>query len=162
MNRLRANRGGTEQAAGADPADSQGNDHSVGVPGTSLQRGSSDRETKDFGADEAELFRPEQPEKKAPEGETENYRGFLYIRCGKCGKIKGFCAKKPLRDYSCTCGGKTRLAGLRVMTVRCGCCEKVFCYHTNMTEEQFTVSCLGCGAPVEVELHSRTGEYVTY
>lgn len=92
----------------------------------------------------------------------ERYRGFLYTRCKKCGRIRGYCAKSFISEMRCECGHGTPLHHLSPMTVRCRCCEKVFKYQTNLTEENFTIDCLGCGAPVEMVRHSRTGEYVAY
>lgn len=43
------------------------------------------------------------------EQEPDEYKGFLMIKCEKCGEIKGFCAKTPISEYRCQCGGKTKL-----------------------------------------------------
>ena len=101
-------------------------------------------------------------EAKEETAEQESYKGFLYTRCGKCGKIKGYCSKSYIKGMRCECGHRTPFRNLRVMTVRCSSCGEVFKYHTNLTEEQFTIECLHCGAPVEMMLHGRTGEYVAY
>ena len=92
----------------------------------------------------------------------KGYWGFLYTKCGSCGEIRGYCAKSAITEMHCSCGHRTPLERLVPMTVRCQCCEKVFKYQTNLTEENFTIDCLGCGAPVEMVRHGRTGEYVTY
>lgn len=92
---------------------------------------------------------------------SERYRGFLYIRCEKCGNARGFCVKQPISRGLCECGHETKLTGLRKMSVTCRCCGKHFDYQTNMDADVFTVNCLHCGAPVDLELHGRTNEYIS-
>ena len=101
-------------------------------------------------------------EPEAPKAAAfERYRGFLYIRCEKCGSTRGFCLKYPSDRAFCQCGHETKLTGLRKMSVTCRCCGKHFDYQTNMDADVFTVSCLHCGAPVDLELHGRTNEYIS-
>lgn len=98
-------------------------------------------------------------EEKA-EQEPEEYKGFLMIKCEKCGNIKGFCAKTPISEYTCSCGGKTKLHGLKMVHLHCKC-GSYFKYKTNITDERFEYNCLECGSPVDLELNSRRNTYVT-
>lgn len=95
-----------------------------------------------------------------PDYEPEEYKGFLLIKCEHCGKLKGFCAKTPIREYSCECGGKTELHDLKVAHLNCKCGNH-YKYKTNITEERFDYKCLNCGSPVDMELNSRRNTYVT-
>lgn len=94
------------------------------------------------------------------EQEPEEYKGFLMIKCEKCGNIKGFCAKTPISEYTCSCGGKTKLHGLKMVHLHCKC-GSYFKYKTNITDERFEYNCLECGSPVDLELNSRRNTYVT-
>lgn len=100
-------------------------------------------------------------ESEEKQEQPERYKGFLYIRCEKCGKARGFCLKYPSDRAFCQCGHETKLLGLRKMKVRCRCCGSAFDYMTNMQGEAFTADCLKCGAPVDLELHSKTDEYIS-
>lgn len=93
-------------------------------------------------------------------GEPESYKGFLLIKCEKCGKLKGFCAKTPIDEYSCDCGGKTELHDLKIAHLHCKCGSH-WKYKTNITDETFDYNCLNCGSPVDLELNNRRNTYVT-
>lgn len=109
-------------------------------------------------------FRGSREERREPEGqqehEPEEYKGFLLIKCKHCGKLKGFCAKTPIREFSCECGGKTELHGLKMAHLHCKCGSH-WKYKTNVTEEKIEYNCLNCGSPVDMELNSRRNTYVT-
>lgn len=120
-----------------------------------------------------ELEKAVEPEDKEPvteESEVEDaavdqnlliltgYKGFLYIKCQKCGEIKGFCTKVPLNYHKCTCGTKTELVDLVPLYISCECGRK-FKYQTNMTEKQFDIECLDCGAPVAVHWNEKKKLY---
>lgn len=92
--------------------------------------------------------------------EPEEYKGFLLIKCKHCGQIKGFCAKTPINEFSCECGGKTELHDLKIAHLHCRCGSH-WKYKTNITEEKFEYNCLNCGSPVDMELNSRRNTYVT-
>lgn len=94
------------------------------------------------------------------EQEPEEYKGFLMIKCEKCGEIKGFCAKTPISEYRCQCGGKTKLRNLKMVHLHCKC-GSYFKYKTNITDERFEYNCLTCGSPVDLELNGRRNTYVT-
>lgn len=109
-------------------------------------------------------FRGSREERREPEGqqeyEPEEYKGFLLIKCKHCGKLKGFCAKTPIREFSCECGGKTELHDLKMAHLHCKC-GSYWKYKTNVTEEKIEYNCLNCGSPVDMELNSRRNTYVT-
>lgn len=90
----------------------------------------------------------------------EEYRGFLLIKCEKCGTVKGFCAKNPITRYRCDCGHETPLHDLRPAHLKCKC-GQWYKYRTNISEQTFTYNCLNCGGPVDMELNKRETAYVT-
>lgn len=92
--------------------------------------------------------------------EEQEYKGFLLIKCEKCGKLKGFCAKTPTSEHRCECGHKTKLHDLKPAFLNCKCGGR-YKYKTNITDEQFEYNCLNCGSPVDMELNSRRNTYVT-
>ncbi len=109
----------------------------------------------DFKASTAEL-----EEAQAENLEPQEYRGFLLIKCKHCGKIKGFCTKNPISEFTCECGGKTELHDLKPAFLKCKCGSQ-YKYKTNITAETFDYNCLHCGSPVDMELNSRRNTYVT-
>ena len=110
----------------------------------------------DFRGKAEEKSEPEKPE----EHEPEEYRGFLLIKCKHCGKIKGFCAKTPISEFTCGCGEKTELYSLKPAHLHCKCGSN-WKYKTNITDEAFDYNCLNCGSPIDLELNSRRNTYVT-
>lgn len=88
----------------------------------------------------------EKEEQKRPKG----YKGFLYIKCASCGKVKDFCAKEPVNQIQCECRSYTELKKLVRLYINCECGMRTR-YKTNMTDKMFDVNCLYCGAPVAVE-----------
>ena len=61
--------------------------------------------------------------RRAPETPTAaKFTGFLYVRCEKCGRERGFCAKTPISSCYCReCGGKTELKNMRQVKIWCEC-----------------------------------------
>lgn len=100
------------------------------------------------------------PEEQEEGEEPQEYRGFLLIKCKHCGKIKGFCAKNSISEFTCECGGKTELHDLKPAFLKCKCGNQ-YKYKTNITAEKFDYNCLHCGSPVDMELNSRRNTYVT-
>ena len=90
----------------------------------------------------------------------EEYKGFLYIECEECGKTKAFCVKQPITFHRCKCGHETDLHDLIPVHVRCECDAK-FTYRTNVRSNTFTMDCLSCGSPVDMELGAKEKAYVT-
>lgn len=106
------------------------------------------------------VFTPRQETKSKESAAVPGYKGFLYIKCEGCGKIKGFCVKAPLREHRCDCGHTTRLKDLKPLYVKCKCGES-FDYMTNLIENVVTIDCLKCGAPVDLEYHEKNNKYTT-
>lgn len=92
--------------------------------------------------------------------EREGYKGFLRMRCVKCGKLKSFCTKKRLSGYYCECGGYTILDDLVEIDARCSVCGHTWHYQTNNTDPLDEIMCLSCGAPITLERDKR-GNYRT-
>lgn len=91
------------------------------------------------------------------------YRGFLHIKCDKCGEVRSFCAKELVDSTVCrACGYEVKFTSpLKTMELRCSSCGKIFNYRTNRTEETFSHNCLECGAPVDLELNHKKNYYQT-
>lgn len=66
----------------------------------------------------------------------------------------------PLTFHKCDCGHRTDLHDLKPVHLYCKCGSK-YKYMTNISDPQFTMNCLACGAPVDLELNSRGTAYVT-
>ena len=96
---------------------------------------------------------PTEPEREWQEG----YKGFLLIRCPECGEIRGFCAKDFVTDTVCRkCGAGIELQDLIPAHVNCEKCGAHYRYKTNIiTQEPVTFHCLGCEAPVDLQLNPR-------
>lgn len=92
---------------------------------------------------------------KRPKGHT----GFLYLKCEACGKTKGMCAKRPMREYPYTCGHETKLEKLKRVEFTCSCCGSEFIYRTNENCLGFTMECLSCKAPVDLMYSRREKKY---
>ncbi len=89
------------------------------------------------------------------------FKGFLYIKCSKCGHIHAFCAKTPMSVYRCgECGGRTPLDSMAPLRITCECGAK-YNYLTNVVMDQMDVTCFTCGAPVAVEWNERLQKYTT-
>lgn len=94
------------------------------------------------------------------EEERESYKGFLFIRCEACGKEKGYCSKHPMTFHKCECGHHTDLHDLKPVHAYCKC-GRQYKYRTNISDPRLTISCLSCGAPVDLELNGKETAYVT-
>jgi len=90
----------------------------------------------------------------------QEYKGFLLIKCGHCGKIKGFCIKTSISEFICDCGGKTELKDLKAVFLNCKC-GRNYKYYTNVTDETFETKCLNCGSPIDLKFNNRRNNYVT-
>lgn len=89
------------------------------------------------------------------------YRGFLYIKCEKCGREKAYCAKVPTYDHRCECGHYTDLKDLKPAHVNCKCGGS-FKYLTNIKDDGFSMHCLNCGSQVDMVLNGRETAFVTF
>lgn len=90
----------------------------------------------------------------------ESYKGFLLLRCEKCGKVKAFCAKFPMTYHQCECGHRTELHDLKPVHAHCECGGN-YSYKTNVQDEQFSINCIDCQSPIDLELNSRRNTYIT-
>ena len=106
------------------------------------------------------LKEPEKTEEPQDMEHPDGYKGFLYIKCDKCGKEKGFCAKEKIKSYKCECGKETELVNLKPLYTKCKCGNE-FKYMTNMNTAEFTYKCFTCGSPVDVKMNSRRTAYIT-
>lgn len=105
-------------------------------------------------------YAPEDDTESGADTEPQTYKGFLYIECEECGAVKGFCVKSPIEYHRCECGHETPLRNLRTAHVRCEC-DSNFKYNTNIQREEFTINCLHCGSPVDMELGAKGKAFVT-
>lgn len=90
------------------------------------------------------------------------YKGFLYMRCPSCGKVRGFCMKNESDRYTCNECGNSHVfeAPLIPMYVRCECGSS-FTYKTNMDRETFDITCIQCGAPVAIAYNEKKDVFET-
>ena len=93
---------------------------------------------------------------------SKKYKGFMYIKCPECGKVRGFNAKNPTDHYHCdSCGARTEFRdSLVLLWVHCECGKRSK-YLTNMEEPVFDINCLECGAPVAVQWNGKKRLYET-
>lgn len=95
------------------------------------------------------------------ENQTKGYKGFLLIRCGKCGHVRAFNSKYELNWYKCgECGEETALEELVPLWAQCEC-GRHSRYYTNIDTAMTEVNCITCGAPVAVEWNAKKKCYQT-
>lgn len=94
------------------------------------------------------------------ENDSEQYRGFLLIRCEHCGKIRAYCSNYPVTYHKCKCGHKTDLHDLKPLYTNCECGQRSY-YLTNIEDPMIDVNCISCGAPVAVEWNAKKKSYRT-
>ena len=107
---------------------------------------------------------PQRETSTAQEREWQDgYKGFLLIRCPECGEVRGFCSKNFITEMTCrNCGAVTQLDDLIPAHVNCGKCGAHYRYKTNIdTQEPVSFHCLGCEAPVDLQLNGRGTALVT-
>lgn len=63
----------------------------------------------------------------------EGYKGFLAIRCEKCGMLNAYCGRRKSDHYRCRCGAITPLHDLVRVYVYCEC-RRSAVYRTNVTD----------------------------
>lgn len=90
------------------------------------------------------------------------YKGFLYIKCEKCGEIHAFCSRLHMDNSICRkCGGKTYFhEPLKPLYINCECGQKSR-YMTNLKEDLFDIPCIECKAPVAVTYNQRKKIYMS-
>ena len=94
--------------------------------------------------------------------ERPKYKGFMYIKCPKCGEVKSFFTRNETDHYHCdNCGERTEFeAPLSLLWINCECGSNVR-YFTNRTEPNFDIPCFKCGSPVAVEWNDKKSLYTT-
>lgn len=108
---------------------------------------------------EEEQEEDEVSEKKVPLMlSSQGYKGFLYIKCSKCGEVRAFCSKAPLRYCRCDCGNQEELHDLVPMYAKCEC-GRTYRYLTNLEEAAFDVNCIACGSPMSVQWNAKKKVY---
>lgn len=95
---------------------------------------------------------------KKPTAVVAGYKGFLYIQCESCGHTKGFMPKTPITRFTCDCGHTTQLHDMVPLKTSCKC-GKNFNYLTNMKDTMFTMECLNCQSPIDMEFNEKRKEY---
>lgn len=97
---------------------------------------------------------------ETPQEQPERYGGFLYVECEACKATSGYKPKQPIFFHRCTCGHRTILKNMLPAFVHCKCGGH-YRYRTNILDRTFTINCLACGAPVDMELNGKETAYVT-
>ena len=87
------------------------------------------------------------------------YKGFLWIRCDGCGRVRGVNVKMPTSEFNCACGAKMPLAGSKAAAFSCSSCGKSFRYRTNLRVSSFEIECLNCKAPNTLMFNQRKNRY---
>lgn len=92
----------------------------------------------------------------------KSYKGFLLLRCPRCGEVKAFCTKKEMKGYHCFVCGEDMpfLEPLRTAWVRCKC-GMHYSYKTNLDNDYIEANCVNCGAPVTMKWNERRKTYET-
>lgn len=92
----------------------------------------------------------------------KSYKGFLLLRCPKCGEVKAFCSKKEMKGYHCfDCEEDIPfLEPLRTARMRCKC-GMHYSYKTNLDNDYIEANCVNCGAPVTMKWNERRKNYET-
>lgn len=99
--------------------------------------------------------------KMVPPPKLEGYKGFLYLKCLKCGVERGLNIKTPITEFTCReCGSAFAVEDLVPLYVNCECGSS-FRYRANKQEDMFDMTCLNCGQPVAVSWNAKKGLYET-
>lgn len=89
------------------------------------------------------------------------YKGFLIIRCPKCGNQQTFCARQPVFTWKCKrCGNVVELDDVKPVYLRCKC-GNTSKYRTNIQDGEITTTCINCKTPVTMELNRRGTAFIT-
>lgn len=89
------------------------------------------------------------------------YKGFMIIRCPKCGKTRGFYQRTLATEYQCFCGKPIHLEKLRPVFLECKGCGESLKYRTNIKDDTFDFPCVECKNLVTLTLNKHKNAYVT-
>ena len=91
---------------------------------------------------------------------TYEYRGFLVVKCERCGAIRAFCSKTLIGKFIYgNCGHETPfLPNMARVDVICKCGNHAT-YQTNITDDHFDIPCVACGSPIDVEYNYKEKQY---
>ena len=89
----------------------------------------------------------------------DKYKGFMYVRCGFCGKEKDYFTREYTNEYKCSCRMITELRDLLPVHMECAC-GQTFKYMTNMRGEDFDVTCINCHREIPMKMNWRGTAYV--
>lgn len=96
----------------------------------------------------------------APAEETPEYepgwKGFMILRCSRCGGVHPFFSRERITEHRCRCGWTEKFDDLIPAHVRCDKCGKYLKYRTNIRDDTtVTISCLECRAPIDLQTNER-------
>lgn len=127
-----------------------GRRESAAEHGSRTERMFGKRETWNGGADEAA------PDEADGREKPVGWKGFLILRCPDCGEVRSFFSRDRITSNRCSCGCVYDLEDLLPAHVHCGKCGKYLKYRTNINYDYpITVDCLGCHAPIDLQLNVR-------
>ncbi|TGJ75361.1 hypothetical protein CAGA_24590 [Caproiciproducens galactitolivorans] len=96
----------------------------------------------------------------AVKNQSFGVKGFLFVRCPKCGHEYGFCSKSPITEAICKECGEKFLLTSKMTPVEFTCeCGHSFKYLTNISDSEFDIPCLDCGTPNAVIFHKADNQY---
>lgn len=90
------------------------------------------------------------------------YRGFLIVRCERCGRTRTFRSREGTDGHRCNeCRWLTKLRDLVVVEMQCPVCGKGWHYKTNSTRSTVTACCVACGTEMTADWNPFRNRYVT-
>ena len=80
------------------------------------------------------------------ETETKMHKGFLIIRCEKCGRERAFRSRAGTAAHRCfECRWTNVLRDMAAVRMKCQNCGKEWTYKTNSTQAEVAACCVACG-----------------
>lgn len=74
----------------------------------------------------------------------KGYRGYMHLKCDKCGRIQSFNSHEEIEERECNCGHIIPLYHLKRISYQCSTCGKDYTYWTNREELDFDIVCKDC------------------
>ena len=91
----------------------------------------------------------------------KEYKGFLIVRCTKCGRERSFNSRAGTSEHRCiACRGLTRLKDMVEVQVRCPACGKEWRYKTNSTQAEVCTCCVNCGTEMTAVWNPTARKYI--